>query len=149
VETCHQFVFRWCVAKGYIAMANPANPAMPGSPQMFRQVLFTIKGAPARVGSAMMVRTGMILGFWNGADLMHSMIALSPTKWIGANNVGCFGTSGRLTRQSIKNIHRIVIPPPYPPPNGSLGWWGDGNDWLSPYGVLQVTCKYPPKRSFP
>ncbi len=141
LEICHTFVYRWLVARGRITgnYPNPLNQMMQVQAQ---QILFPIKGQPARAGGVIQVTAGTIVGFWDfGGNLQHSMIAETPTTWIGTNNTGCFAVGGG--RISIPNVDQIVQGN-----NSPVGWVGAGNVWQGLYAQFRVTYKLPPIKRF-
>lgn len=139
-EICHDFVYRWLIASGRITGKYP-DPLKTLSPMVARQLLFPLAGRPARANGIIKVTPGSIIGFWEGPCLMHSMIAVSPTSWIGANNTGCFGTSGG--RIQVNNIDKIIRTKEY-----HWGWIGDGNDWQGTMSRLRVAFSFPPMKHF-
>jgi len=140
-EICHTFVYRWLVARGRIT-GNYPDPLINLPQQQAQQILFPVRGQPARAGGAMQVTAGAIIGFWDGGgNLQHSMIAITPTTWFGANNTGCFGTGGG--RLQINAVNTIVHGG-----GNHFGWIGPGNQWQGQYHGLTVTYKLPPMRHF-
>ena len=143
VEICHSFVYRWLIARGRIT-GNYPDPLIEMTTVQARRILFPTKGQPARVAGNIRVTMGSIIGFWDaGGNLQHSMIAVSPTSWFGANNTGCFGVPGG--RRRMNNVDLIVHGPDRP---RHFGWIGAGNQWQAQYAVLTVTYKLPPMKRF-
>jgi hypothetical protein len=136
-EICHGFAYRWAVAAGRIpetlSAVTTAFNAANSTPLLFP---LGFPGYPtARVGGAMQVQPGDIIGMFTGGVppvLGHSLIADNPpTMWFSANNAGTFGVG--TGRAQINTAAPPLIP------GHLVGWNGPGNSWMRPDGVaLQV-----------
>jgi hypothetical protein len=117
-EICHGFAYNWLIARGRL-QAQPGIHATGGPfhAGAMQPVLWAAPKQPVRVAGVNRVSAGDLIGFFDARGaLVHTMIAETPTTWVGANNQGCFGTgTGRTT---IANIYSRRAPP--------VGW-ADGN----------------------
>ncbi len=146
-EICHSFVYRWLIARGFIT-GNYPDPLVELNTQTAPPILWPVHGAAARTLGNIHVQAGDIVGFWNGATLVHSMVAITPTSWYGANNQGCFGVgTGRV---QIANVNGGFPGSQIPNPLLRLGWVGNGNQWraMGPV-VLTVTYRTPALVNYP
>ncbi len=138
-EICHQYVYRWLVASGRVT----GNAPVTVTNLTARPTLFGVRGQPARVGGNIAVRRGCIIGFWdvNTGNLQHSMSAVAPDNWIGANNTGCFGSpGGRIAFQGVGT--RVSGGAQH------FGWTGAGHRWQGQFQLLEVTFKLPPRKHY-
>jgi hypothetical protein len=133
MEICHGFTFRWAVAAGRL----PPNPAMTGlgnhGGAVMGPVLFPLGAAAypaARVGGALQVQAGDIIGMFDAAlQLGHSLIAESPNLWFSANNVGAFGGNVGRSRVDVNAAYGIYG-------GQQCGWIGAGNQWRRPDNIV-------------
>ena len=140
-EICHSFVYRWLIARGLIT-GNYADPLTELNGVTALPLVWPAHGAPARAGGAIQVNAGDIVGFWNGPNLVHSMVAVTSTSWFGANNQGCFGTG--TGRTLIANVNGGFPGALIANPLLRMGWVGNGNQWRSMGGtLLTVTYRTP------
>lgn len=138
MEICHAFVYRWLIGRGRMAIAPTVDPMTgPFNGGAMGPVLWPhgVARRAVRAGGVNAVRAGDIIGFFDTAGaLAHSMIAETPTTWVGANNQGCFGTGTGRTR--IQNVYTNANPP--------LGWTdGAGNRFTTMGGPVTVFCRTP------
>jgi hypothetical protein len=142
-EICHSFVYRWLIASG-VFTGNYPDPLVEYNGIQAKSLLWQFTGNPARINDVIQVRPGDIVGFWDGPWLMHSMIAITSTSWIGSNNGGCF-SDNRIGRIEIQNINSLLF-------DGNVrnyGWIGSENQWHSVNGAtLTVTHMQPIRRHF-
>jgi hypothetical protein len=126
---------------------NYPDPLIELNGSTAKPLMWSFPGNPARTNGIIHVRPGHIVGFWNGHDLTHSMIAVTPTSWIGANNTGCFGVStGRL---QIPDVNNLPANETIRNPELKLGWVGNGNEWRAMGGnILTVTHRLPFRQQF-
>ena len=116
-ELCHHFVALWLQAKGKlpggtkpesINAHTAGNVFFPGG-----------LGLPARRGGRIEVVRDSVIGFYEGGQLMHSMIAISPITWTGSRNENTFEAAGN--RVVFHNVHEMTNP----------GWLGPDHIWQS------------------
>ncbi|GAA0722846.1 hypothetical protein GCM10009430_25660 [Aquimarina litoralis] len=140
-EICHTFVYRWLIANGNFTGDYP-DPLQNISSVEAERFFFPDMGLPARVGGEVQVRENSVIGFWDhGGVLQHTMLAITPTSWVGANNTGCFGVQGGRTQ--INDVDEFVNGP-----RSHFGWVGDDNGWQGQYQGLTVTYRDLPRRTF-
>jgi hypothetical protein len=125
-EICHTFVYRWLIGRGLIT-GNYPDPLRELNTFTAPPILWPSPGGAARVNGGITVTPGQIVGFWNGHQLVHSMIAVTPTSWIGANNAGCFGVA--TGRVQIADVNGGFPGALLPNPALRMGWVGNGNQW--------------------
>lgn len=149
MEMCHAFVYRWLVASRQIT-GNPRDPDLVVNGDIARPIMWAPPGLPARINGFIVVMPMMIVGFWQGFTLWHSMIAITSTSWYGTNNTGCFGTAsdGRFLIPNVDDSTTFVGPAldlNQPP-----GWVNaDDNQWRRADGtIVRVTCKAPTRRHY-
>jgi hypothetical protein len=116
MEICHAFVYRWLIGRGRIVVEKESDPVSgPFGGDVMKPILFPTNGLPVRTGGVNHVKAGDIVGFFDDNDaLIHSMIAETETRWVGANNHGCFGTG--TGRSTIADAYAVRHPP------GPMGW---------------------------
>ncbi|WP_270937955.1 hypothetical protein [Falsiroseomonas oryzae] len=136
MEICHAFVYRWLIGRGRMLAHATSDPMTgPFNGQVMRPILWPNGGQPVRVAGVNRVSAGDIVGFFaaNG-DLVHSMVAETPTQWVGANNQGCFGTgTGRTT---VPNVYGVRPP--------VLGWLNlNDNTFQTMGGPVTVVYRTP------
>jgi hypothetical protein len=132
MEICHAFVYRW------LLNSQKTLPELPGgvnkqtgpfNGRVMKPILWPQGGQPARVAGVNKVNAGDIVGFFDeqNGDLVHSMVAETPTQWVGANNTGCFGVpTGRTT---IPNVYLVM-----PTPTAPLGWADNNGNLFNTMG---------------
>src|SRR5262245_56339135 len=113
-----------CIAGSSIAKRHCRNclggvnkQTGPFNGRVMKPILWPQGGQPVRVSGVNKVNAGDIIGFFDeqNGDLVHSMVAETPTQWVGANNTGCFGVpTGRTT---IPNVYLVM-----PTPTAPVGW---------------------------
>ena len=161
VEICHTFVYRWLIASGIYSgnyspsFPNPQECELNGAtakPLLFpvisghdaRRIHPTppwVKTKPRYYLNGVKVERGSIVGFWNGANLSHSMIAITPSSWIGVNNQGCFGVG--MGRKTVNDVPHFSVR------THRCGWLDSGNVWMTPFNQqLTVTYLKPRRRRF-
>jgi len=141
-ESNFQFVYRYLVAK-HLVDGNFPHPANEISMLDAKTLMWTDMGRPARMNGRYNTVLGSLVGFWKNTYLVHSMIAISPGVWVGANNQDVFGIE-LGGRQKIPLMNII-----YNPPNNKMGWLDDSNKWKTPMGtMLDVTFKLPSIKYF-
>ena len=145
-EICHTFVYRWLIAMG-IFTGNYPDPLQELNGVTAKPLLWPSPGGSARTNGVINVRIRNIVGFWQGQNLVHSMIAVTPTSWFGANNQGCFGVgTGRI---QILNVNGGFPGALIPNLALRMGWVGNGNQWRVMGGqILTVTHRLPLPRHF-
>jgi hypothetical protein len=145
-EICHTFVYRWLIARG-IFTGNYPDPLQELSGPAAKPLMWPSPGGSARTNGVINVRPGHIIGFWQGQNLVHSMIAITQASWIGANNQGCFGVgTGRVP---IPNVNGGFPGALLANPALRMGWVGNGNHWRVMGGQLvTVTHRLPLQRQF-
>jgi hypothetical protein len=131
-EVCHRFAYRWAIAAGKM-QESPALSAGVNTRFESRdseQVLYPLGSAnypPARANGTMTVQPGDIIGMFEvrTGDLAHSLVAIAPTVWFSANNLGTFGVPlGRTQIDMTANF------------DGQAGWVDNGNVWRNPTGGM-------------
>lgn len=145
-ENCHHFVYRWLIARGLITGTYP-NPNETLGNGILRPILWPTPGGSARHNGNIQVRRGHLVGFWQRAILVHSMIAIGPTHWIGANNIQSCGAY-RGGRMEFPNINILLFNNHLPAPR-HLGWINaNDNQWKHMGGIVRVTHRLPIARHF-
>jgi hypothetical protein len=138
-EICHAFVYRWLIGRQKMSPDARSDPVTgPFNGAVMNPILWPAGGQPVRVAGVNQVKAGDIVGFFaaNG-DLVHSMVAETPTQWVGANNTGCFGVP--TGRRTICNIYHQRFEP-----KDKLGWLDeDGNLFKTTGGDCTVVCRTP------
>jgi hypothetical protein len=137
-EICHTFVYRWLIGRGLIT-GNYPDPLQELNGDTALPILWPSPGGPARVNGNITVLPGQIIGFWQGHRLVHSMVAETPTAWVGANNAGCFGVTTGRTR--IANVNGGFPGALIANPALRAGWVGNGNQWRTAGGGLVTVTK--------
>lgn len=129
-EICHAFVYRWLIGRGILHPAPITDPDPVNGPfngAAMQPILWPpgIARQAVRVAGINRVSTGDIIGFFDAyGALAHSMVAETPTQWVGANNQGCFGTgTGRTT---VANVYTVRSPP--------VGWTDNNSNKLNSMG---------------
>ena len=140
-EVCHAFAYRWAIAAGKIH-ENPAYPAagwiafngMNAAPVLYPLGLTHYPSA--RSHGLMAVMAGDILAMYEALPnhtvvLGHSLIAVTPTDWFGANNVQTFGKAPGRT-----SVSCLAYAAP-------TGWIGSENEWrrVADPGVARVVYR--------
>ena len=147
LETCHAFVYRWLVASRQIT-GSPRDPQQVINGDVARPIMWVPRGLPARVNGFVVVMPMMIIAFWDGPTLTHSMIAITSTSWYGANNTSCFGTllAGRVLIANVDDSATFAAPGL----TRAIGWLNDDDDqWRRADGsIVRVTCKAPTRRHY-
>ena len=145
-EVCHSFVYRWLIGRG-IFRGNYPDPLTELDNLSGRQLLWPTPGGAARHNGVIQVRAGHIVGFWDGPNLTHSMIAITATSWIGTRNQTTFGV--QPGRQVIANVNGGFPGALIPNPHLRMGWVGNGNQWRVMGGAIAtVTHRLPLPRHF-
>jgi hypothetical protein len=94
MEICHGFAYRWLVASG--KLQETVSAAKSVTPFNSQTSLFLYPGGggaypAARVDGVVQVQAGDLIGMFFNGGLVHSLIAVSATRWFAANNSGTFG----------------------------------------------------------
>jgi hypothetical protein len=140
-EVCHAFAYRWAIAAGKI-QENPAFPAAGRIAFNFQNaapVLYPLgltHYPSARSHGVMSLMAGDIVAMYetlanHAVVLGHSLIAVTPTDWFGANNVQTFGKApGRTSVTTLA----------YAAPSG---WIGSENEWrrVADPGIARVVYR--------
>lgn len=119
-ETCHEFVARWLIAMGKLRGVRAESVNAHRAPDAFFP---GGSGLPARKGGRIEVARNSIIGFFEGGILQHSMIAVSPTTWVGSRNHYTFQQGGN--RVVFYNVDQMQGG------GGNPGWVGTDNIWQS------------------
>jgi hypothetical protein len=147
MEVCHTFVYRWLVASRQIT-GSPRDAQLVNNGDIARPIMWVPRGLPARVNGLVVVMPMMIIGFWDGPTLTHSMIAVTSTSWYGTNNTNTFGTA-TAGRVLIPNVNDSTT---YAHVQGAqpAGWANeDDEQWRRADGsFVRVTCKPPTRRHY-
>jgi len=102
-EICHAFVYRWLIGCKLFSPTENTDPIDGPFNGTMKPILWPEGGKPVRVAGVNKVNAGDIVGFFDGnGAFVHSMVAETPTQWVGANNQGCFGTG--TARTTIDNV---------------------------------------------
>lgn len=142
-ENCHAFVCR------YLGALNRLPPGtLPTTPQDAQALLWpTGSGTSARVHGDLQTDAGDVIGFWYHGQLMHSMVAVTKSLWIGANNTNVMGVPGGRTTiaHSVAGDYFEPGQPRPPQPVPPAGWVGAGNEWRYAMGgqIVTVTRRRP------
>jgi hypothetical protein len=138
-EICHAFVYRWLMGRQLMSPAEKPDPIDgPFNGTVMKPILWPEGGKPVRVAGVNKVNPGDIVGFFDGnGALVHSMVAKTPTQWVGANNQGCFGTG--TARTTIDNVYLKMKTHDFP-----IGWADNiGNRFITMGGECTVVFRTP------
>jgi hypothetical protein len=109
-EICHAFAYRGLVASGRLLETHPADSNDWGAQSsMFLYpggVGAYLANSPARANGVVLLQPGDLIGMFLDNTLVHSLIAVTATQWIAANNFGTFGdpTGGRTLIDSAHGL---------------------------------------------
>ncbi|MEO1352868.1 MAG: DUF4157 domain-containing protein [Cyanobacteria bacterium J06635_15] len=127
--SCHNGVHFWLWKAGYVKGGEDGYQAAQ-KVQDYQTKFYVGQKQPVRADGTLTVPAGKIIVMYaydgSRQNIMHSMVSLSSTQWMGTNNAGTFGVQGPLF-PGVVDVSKLGSDP-----KAHAQWEGDGNILKTP-----------------